>query len=126
MLIYIEPLYRSVTVALCCISSVTLVVSASVPSSVSTVPLSVTLKVSSVTLYYAVMTKGSSTFTRAQADRIRELLRQKVESGNLQPFRNKLRGLGFYITDFTSYTYGGFSVDDFDRLVRTRRITITD
>jgi hypothetical protein len=72
------------------------------------------------------MRKGRNSFTGSEAEKIRELLRQKIQSGNLKAFRDQLRRLGFYISDFSGYLYGGFSVDDFDRLVRIGRIRIVD
>jgi hypothetical protein len=70
------------------------------------------------------MRKGRNTFTGSEAEKIRELLRQKIKAGNLKAFRDQLRAMGFYISDFSSRIPSGFSVDDFDQLVRGGQVII--
>jgi hypothetical protein len=67
--------------------------------------------------------KGRSHFTSQEADQIRRLLREKIESGNEKRFRDTLRGMGFYISDFLRVP-DGFSPEDFERCVEQGRITI--
>jgi len=72
--------------------------------------------------------KGRLEFTQREAERIRELLRRKkrVGSAGQKRFRDRLRDIGFYITDFSTYgrPSDGFGVEDFDRLVENRVIQI--
>ncbi len=70
------------------------------------------------------MRKGCNTFTVIEAEKIRELLRQKIKAGNLKAFRDQLRAMDFYISDFSSRIPSGFSVDDFDQLVRGGQVII--
>lgn len=68
--------------------------------------------------------KGRNKFTVNEADQIRCLLRQKIESGNEKSFRDMLRRLGFYISDFARRSQG-LSPQDFDKLVEQGIITIS-
>ena len=69
--------------------------------------------------------RGRSQFSAAQARRIRRLLRDKQVAARPQQkaIRAKLRKGGFYISDFDG-SRRGFTVSDFDELVRFGRITI--
>ena len=68
---------------------------------------------------------GRLNFTRAEADEIRSLLRElrRAERDRQKTIRAKIRRSGFYITD-VSHAAGGFTVSDFDELVRRGTITI--
>ena len=67
--------------------------------------------------------KGRNRFTSAEATQIRKLLRDKIASGNEKRFRDQLRAMGFYISDYL-YVPTGFAVEDFDRCVEQGLITI--
>ena len=69
--------------------------------------------------------KGRSQFTEDEANKIRALLSAKgtVNRADQKKARDKLRKLGFYITDFTD-AVDGFGVIDFDQLVKAGRIGI--
>jgi hypothetical protein len=71
--------------------------------------------------------KGKSQFTQHEADEIRRLLRRKVSADRdtQKSLRDKMRKIGFYITDFSASSEG-FDESDFDALIRQKRITITD
>ncbi|KHK58686.1 hypothetical protein PI87_02800 [Ralstonia sp. A12] len=63
--------------------------------------------------------KGKSTFSQADAERIRDLLRQvrAAATGDQKKLRDRLRiDVGFYISDFTR-SNTGFTAADFDGLV---------
>jgi hypothetical protein len=60
-------------------------------------------------------------FTSGEAAHIRDLLEERPRT---KATRGKLRRIGFYISDFT--VAGPFSTADFDRLLATRQILITD
>jgi hypothetical protein len=68
---------------------------------------------------------GKRVFSASEASQIKELLRQKANVGReaQKPIRRRMRELHFYITDFDQ-SYSGFTVADFDRLVKDKRITI--
>lgn len=72
--------------------------------------------------------KGRREFTQREAERIRELLRRKkrVGTASQKRFRDRLRDIGFYITDFSYYgrPADGFGIEDFDRLVQNGVIQI--
>lgn len=70
--------------------------------------------------------KGKSTFSQAEAEFARELLRQvrKADCDEQKKLRDRLRiDVGFYISDFTR-SYAGFTVADFDGLVERGTIKI--
>jgi hypothetical protein len=69
--------------------------------------------------------KGRTEFTEATADRIRVLLSQTRNAIRPQQkaLRQQIRDLGFYITDWER-PGTGFTVDDFDGLVRSGRVRI--
>ena len=69
--------------------------------------------------------KGKSQFTQNEADEIRRLLRSKVSADRdtQKRLRDKMRKIGFYITDFSASSEG-FDESDFDVLIHQKRITI--
>lgn len=70
--------------------------------------------------------KGNSTFSRAEAERAREILRQirKADRDEQKMLRDRLRvDVGFYISDFTK-SNAGFTVADFDGLLERGTIKI--
>lgn len=70
--------------------------------------------------------KGKSTFSPAEAVRVRELLRQlrSAERDEQKKLRERLRiDVGFYISDFTR-SNAGFTDADFDSLVEQGAIKI--
>ncbi|MGF6637288.1 hypothetical protein [Paraburkholderia sp. MM6662-R1] len=70
--------------------------------------------------------KGKSTFSQADAARIRDLLRQvrTAATDEQKKFRDRLRiDVGFYISDFTKSNVG-FTAEDFDGLVERGTIKI--
>ena len=67
--------------------------------------------------------KGRNQFTDDEARIIRELLQEKVRSGNERRFRVELRAMGFYISDFAR-RLDGFSPADFDEFVKSGDIKI--
>jgi hypothetical protein len=71
--------------------------------------------------------EGRNTFSSAEAELIRFLLREKSRAlrSAQKSLRSKLRRLGFYISDYDS-SQDGFSDVDFNNLVSAGRITITD
>lgn len=68
--------------------------------------------------------KGKKTFTKAEETCIRQVLRI-LEEHRTKANRDKLRNLGFYITDFTS-SKKGFTESDFNDLIKNKDIKITD
>ena len=72
--------------------------------------------------------KGRDRFTSGEADEIRRVLRlvRKAQPGAPQKLlRDQLRAVGFYISDFGGGPVG-FTATEFDELVRSGRIRITD
>lgn len=71
--------------------------------------------------------QGRNRFTSIEANQIRKLLRDKVKAGRTEQktIRGKIRGLGFFITDFTG-SKDGFSVADFETLISNGSIVITE
>ena len=70
--------------------------------------------------------KGRARFSRSEADEIRRLLGlvRRAEPGVPQKLlRDKLRALGFYISDFAGGS-AGFTASDFDDLVRQGRVNV--
>jgi hypothetical protein len=70
--------------------------------------------------------KGKSVFSPAEADRVRELLRQvrAAERDEQKKLRDRLRTeVGFYISDFTR-SNAGFTEAGFDSLVERGTINI--
>jgi hypothetical protein len=70
---------------------------------------------------------GRLNFTRAEQDEIRGLLRElrRADRDRQKTIRAKIRRIGFYISD-VSHDADGFTVSDFDDLVRRGTITIED
>jgi hypothetical protein len=65
--------------------------------------------------------KGKQIFTMSEANQIKKLIRQKLISDKLTQtkVRNKIRALGFYITDFSNKK--GYTVEDFEKAVTITR-----
>ena len=70
--------------------------------------------------------RGRREFTQHEADRIRELLRKKVRADREEQkkIRRRIRGIGFYISDFDG-TFSGFGVNDFEQLVAAGEVSIS-
>jgi hypothetical protein len=68
--------------------------------------------------------KGKNIFTKHEVNIIRELLIKKVNSttNEQKRIRNKIRKLGFYITDYTNKK--GFTVDDFNDLIKDEKVRV--
>jgi hypothetical protein len=62
--------------------------------------------------------KGRNVFTKAEADKIRRLIRKKLvaDTASQKLIRNEIRTLGFYMTDFSNKKR--YTVDDFENAVR--------
>jgi hypothetical protein len=69
--------------------------------------------------------KGKKIFNKNEANQIIQLLKKKIESGNEKKYRDQLRRIGFYISDF-GYSRDGFSPDDFEALIASGKIQIID
>ncbi|MBB6580935.1 hypothetical protein [Ralstonia solanacearum] len=70
--------------------------------------------------------KGKNTFSQAEAERIRDLLRQvrAVTTDDQKKLRDRLRiDVGVYISDFTN-SKAGFTATDFDDLVSRQMVRI--
>ena len=69
--------------------------------------------------------KGKKEFTRYDADKIRHLLQKKCKATREEQkvFRNNIRDLRFYISDFKRKR-SGFTPKDFDDLIDKRTINI--
>ena len=69
--------------------------------------------------------KGKTMFTSAEAEALRSLIRQKCDADNntQKSIRNKMRKIGFHISDFTTKK-SGFTVEDFETLINDNIITI--
>ena len=68
-------------------------------------------------------------FTIEEIDQIRNLISQKVKTpNNIQKvIRNKIRSIGFYYSDFRKARItGGYTVDDFNDLIESGEIVITE
>lgn len=71
--------------------------------------------------------KGKDVFTAEEADKIRVLIEEKVKSSTEEQkkIRDKIRKIGFYYTDFySSMVQNGYTVDDFNELIKSGKITI--
>ena len=62
--------------------------------------------------------KGRNVFTKAEADKIRRLIRKKLvaDTASQKLIRNKIRALGFYMTDFNNKKR--YTIKDFENLVK--------
>lgn len=69
--------------------------------------------------------KGRTSFTQDEVARIRELLNLKERAlrSAQKGLRQKLRNMGFYITDFVS-DQRGFTARDLERLLQTGAIRV--
>lgn len=69
--------------------------------------------------------KGRRNFTANEIDRIREILKHKsnAPSDKQKPYRDKLRSIGFYITDFDK-SHIGFTDMDLEELIKNGIIII--
>ncbi|MBP5340206.1 MAG: hypothetical protein J6W75_13540 [Bacteroidaceae bacterium] len=69
--------------------------------------------------------EGKAVFTSAEADLLRSLIRQKCDAdrSSQKSIRNKMRNIGFFISDFTT-NQSVFTVEDFEALIRDKQITI--
>lgn len=74
--------------------------------------------------------KGKRGFTKSEIEELKILISQKVKSDRTKQksFRNKMRDIGFYISDFTVYKQGdgGFDIDDFNNLIHSGQIAVLD
>jgi hypothetical protein len=70
---------------------------------------------------------GRLRFTRSEIDELRALLSElrRAEPTRQKTIRAKMRRIGFYITD-VSHDGDGFTLSDFDALIRRGTITIGD
>lgn len=68
--------------------------------------------------------KGKREFTEDEANKIRNLIKQKLQAttNEQKRIRNKIRDLKFYYTDFSDKK--GYTVDDFNQLIKSGRIRI--
>jgi len=69
--------------------------------------------------------KGKNIFNKIEANQIRQLLKKKIESGNEKKYRDQLRKIGFYISNF-GFSKDGFSPEDFEALVASGKIQVID
>ncbi len=69
--------------------------------------------------------KGKTTFSSAEAEALKSLIRQKCDADRdtQKSIRNKMRNIGFYISDFTT-NLNGFTVEDFEALINDQQIMI--
>lgn len=70
--------------------------------------------------------KGKILFTRAEAEKIKLLINRKVKASKYDQkrIRDEIRAIGFYFSDFSSKK--GYTVADFENLIRSRQIQIID
>ncbi len=68
---------------------------------------------------------GRLRFTQSEIDELRVLLGElrRAEPTRQKTIRSKMRRIGFYITD-VSHDGDGFTLSDFDTLIRRGTITI--
>jgi len=69
--------------------------------------------------------KGKNNFTKIESKLIKDLLELKNESSRDKQkiIRDKIRKIGFYITDFDE-TYQGFTKEQFESLIKIGKIKI--
>lgn len=69
--------------------------------------------------------KGKREFSEEQAKQIRKLIKQKLlaSTNEQKSIRNKIRDIKFFFSDFAEKK--GYTVEDFDHLIRTGKIKIT-
>lgn len=70
---------------------------------------------------------GRSSFTAAEIDELRRLVREKqtADSSRQKTLRARMRTIGFYVSDFTADP-GGFVVSDLDALISRGTIAVSD
>ena len=70
---------------------------------------------------------GRSSFTQAEIDELRRLIREKqtADRSRQKALRARMRRIGFYISDFAS-DYGGFVVSDLDGLISRGTIEVIE
>ena len=70
---------------------------------------------------------GRLRFTQSEIDQLRALLSElrRAEPTRQKTIRSKMRRIGFYITD-VSHDGDGFTLSEFDALIRRGAITISD
>ena len=70
---------------------------------------------------------GRLEFTHPEIDELRTLLGElrRAEPARQKAIRAKMRRIGFYITD-VSHDADGFTLSDFDSLIRRGTITVSD
>lgn len=68
--------------------------------------------------------KGKREFSKYEVNQIRKLINQKLmaSKNEQKTIRNKIRGFDFYFSDFSSKK--GYTVQDFDNLIKTGEIRI--
>ena len=70
-----------------------------------------------------------SNFTVNEANQIRNLISQKIKAPEKEQktIRDQIRCIGFYYTDFRNERIsGGYTVDDFNDLIESGEIVITE
>lgn len=74
-----------------------------------------------------VLMKGRNQFTRSEINKLKEILEGKVNASSpkQKPFRDKLRRIGFYITDFDK-SNEGFTKEKLEELIGIGIITVKD
>src|SRR4051795_4824594 len=73
------------------------------------------------------MPVGRRSFTRAEVEALRRLIREKqtADASRQKTLRSRMRRMDFYISDFAADS-GGFVVADLDDLISRGVITVTD
>ena len=71
--------------------------------------------------------KGKNTFTTLEVQKIKTLIKEKVTatSNEQKSIREKIRKIGFYYSDFSS-NKNGYTVADFENLISSEKIVISD
>ena len=74
--------------------------------------------------------KGKREFTKSEIEELKSLISQKVKSDRTmkKSLRNKMRNIGFYISNFTENKQGEgeFDIDDFNNLIHSGQIVVLD
>jgi hypothetical protein len=72
--------------------------------------------------------KGRDCFSNSQADEISGLLKKlrRAERSQQKRIRDRLRAIGFFISDWDDGGVDGFTAADFDELVERRLVRICD
>lgn len=70
--------------------------------------------------------KGKREFTKSEIEELKSLISQKVKSDRIKQksLRNRMRNIGFYISDFTEKK--DFNIDDFNNLIHSGQIVVLD